>query len=108
MIFSIGAFIISTSSCKEDCDVSNVTYTNSIKSILDSNCTTSGCHSDNDLLTNGSLTNYTFAKAFADFGRLVGAVNHDAGFTAMPQGGEKLDQCDIDKIAAWVAAGAPE
>jgi len=26
----------------------------------------------------------------------------------MPRGGDKLDQCLIDKISAWIDAGAPE
>jgi hypothetical protein len=33
-------------------------------------------------------------------------MNQTAGFKAMPQGGNKLDQCDINKIQKWVNAGA--
>ena len=46
----------------------------------------------------------------AGFGSMVGALNHEPGFTPMPNppGSPKIAQCDIDKIEAWIADGAPE
>ena len=46
--------------------------------------------------------------AAAGFNKIVGAINHTTGFSAMPQGGDKLEQCDIDFLTAWIDAGAPE
>ena len=92
-----------------DCDTSNITYTNSIAAVLNSSCAVSGCHvSGNEANAWFSLEGYANAKATADFGRMVGAVSHEAEYSAMPKVGDKLDQCTIDKIIAWVNAGAPE
>jgi hypothetical protein len=40
-------------------------------------------------------------------GRLYGAVAHLPGYIAMPQGGNKLPDADIQAIKKWVDAGAP-
>jgi hypothetical protein len=100
-------------SCGDDddtntCDTSSVTYTNSVATILNSNCAASGCHNSGSV--NGSLANYADAAAFADFGRIGGAINHDTGFEPMPYpvGTAKLSDCNISKIEAWIAAGTPE
>ena len=44
------------------------------------------------------------------FERIVGAINHTEGFLPMPYpaGTDKLADCDIDKLTAWIADGAPE
>lgn len=114
LILSLAIFV---SSCKDDedntgggttCDTTNVTYTNSIAAILNSNCASSGCHDANS--NNGSLANYADAAAFAGQGRIVGAINHSPGFSPMPYpvGSSKLAACSIDKIEAWISAGTPE
>lgn len=93
----------------DPCDVSDITYTNTVAVVLNNSCAVSGCHvNGNEANAWFSLEGYDNAKASADFGRMVGAVSHDEGFSAMPKGGDKLDQCTIDKITAWVEAGAPE
>jgi len=105
-------FAFFVTSCGDDdgdtCDTTNVTYTNSVGTILNSNCATAGCHNSGS--ANGSLAGYTDAAAFASFGRIVGAINHDTGFDPMPYptGTAKLSDCNIDKIEAWIAAGTPQ
>jgi hypothetical protein len=97
-------------SCGDDdddtttCDTSSVTYTNSVATILNSNCATAvACHSSGSY--NGSLANYADAAAFAAFGRIGGAINHDTDFEPMPYptGTAKLSDCNISKIEAWIA-----
>lgn len=87
------------------CDTVNMQYAASIKPILQNNCY--ACHGNG--LSNGGVTLDTYAgvKAVADNGKLVGVINHAAGFKQMPQGGAKLSQCNIDKIEAWIKRGAP-
>ncbi len=93
----------------DTCDSTDMTYTDDIKDIFDTNCAISGCHDDDAALTIGSLTNYDNAVAFVDFGRILGAINRDAGFSAMPSGGaDKLSDCNIAKITNWVNNGTPE
>jgi uncharacterized membrane protein len=89
----------------DQCDTLNVTYSGKIKPILDGKCT--GCHSGSSPSGGISLSAYNGVQAVALNGRLFGAVNHSAGFVPMPQGGNKLPQCEIDAIRIWTDAGAP-
>jgi len=112
-ILPLAFFVISCGDDDDDtgdtCDTTNVTYTNSIATILNANCAFSGCHSSADVYV-GPMSNYAEAAAFAGAGRIVGAINHDTGFEPMPRpsGTAKLSDCNIDKIEAWIAAGTPE
>jgi mono/diheme cytochrome c family protein len=36
---------------------------------------------------------------------LVGCIEQQPGYDAMPKGGPKLSPCDIARIQAWIAAG---
>lgn len=88
-----------------NCDTTNIQYSLHITPILNASCI--ACHSN--ILASGGviLDNYTDVKKYADSGQLVGCVQHQSGFKPMPQGQQKLSQCTLDKISAWVAAGAP-
>jgi hypothetical protein len=108
-------FALFVYSCDKDeepdtCVTTDLTYTDDIKEILDTNCAISGCHSVNEATMQGAMHNYDAAKAFVAFGRIIGAINHQENFKPMPypEGTAKLDACTIDKITAWVAAGTPE
>jgi len=90
------------------CDDQNMTYTDDIKSLLDESCAYSGCHDDNAITTIGSLSTYENSVAFVAFGRMLGAINQDEGFSAMPKTGDKLSDCNIDKITNWVNNNTPE
>ena len=98
-------------SCSKDdteiCDTTNMTYNGEIASLLNSSCAVSGCHVDgNEANAWFSLEGYDNAKATADYGRLVGSIRQDSAYSPMPNGGAKLADCSIDKIEAWVDAGA--
>lgn len=89
------------------CDTSNVTYTTTIKTILDNSCALSGCHDAQTKSFGYDLSNYNGAVAGTQ-GRLLGAIRHDNGFIAMPKGMAKLSDCDIAKITAWINSGTPQ
>jgi len=88
-----------------NCDTSNITYTNSIKTIFDTNCT--GCHNTANPSGGWALDTYNSAKNCAQSGRLLGAVKWLSGYSPMPQGGNKLPNCDILKIEKWINSGMP-
>ena len=89
------------------CDDSNVTYSTTIKSILAKyECTT--CHTGPAPSGNFVLTSYSSVKAKVLDNRLLGAISHASGFSPMPQGGQKLSDCEISKVKKWIDAGAPE
>ena len=55
-----------------------------------------------------TLEGYAKLKSYVDNGKLLGSIKHSPGFSPMPKGQAKLVDCDIEKIEAWVAAGAPQ
>jgi Planctomycete cytochrome C len=75
------------------CDTANVTFSGSIKPILQTYCI--------------NFSTYSGVKANATNGKLLGSIRHDAGFSPMPQNGNKLSTCNIALIKAWIDAGAP-
>ncbi len=91
-----------------ECVTDGVTYTNDIAAILNTNCATTTCHNDTDLANGFSVEGFMKASAAAQFDNFLPSINQDSGFSPMPRGRDKLDQCDIDKISAWIDAGFPE
>lgn len=87
------------------CVTENQSYANDIVPILQTNCYV--CHAQNIGLGNVILEGYANLKVYADNSKLVGVINHDSRFPAMPQGAAKLSTCNISKIEQWVADGAP-
>lgn len=92
--------VISTS-----CDLSNVTFSGTLKPIIQASCLS--CHSNSTASSSGGgirLENYADVKSSAS-GRLMGAVNHLSGYVAMPQGGGKLTDCEISQLQKWIDNG---
>lgn len=88
------------------CDTTMVSFAADIEPILDTGCR--GCHSAAAPSGGVNLATYEGVRAVADDGRLYGAVARLEGFSPMPQGGPRLEQCLIDQIGSWVEAGAPD
>lgn len=121
IVGSIVAFLITitSSSCTynneeelypvSDCDTVGVAYLAVVQPIISQACYS--CHNQANYLALGAgydLETFSSLKSLVDNGRLLCAINHDAGCSAMPKGGLKMPACNILKIEAWVAAGAPE
>lgn len=87
----------------EVCDLSQVTYTLSVKPILDSYCT--GCHSTANAQGGVILDSYLKVKQVVDSRNLLGAIKHTSPFP-MPKGLSKLSNCKISTIEKWVNEGA--
>ncbi len=87
------------------CELTNITYTSTVNSIfLNNGCFS--CHSGPNPEGNINLQAYANVKTLVDNGKLLGAINHASGFSPMPKGGSKISTCDINRIKAWVDAGA--
>jgi len=84
----------------------NITYRETILPILQRDCYT--CH--DNLTQNGgiSLEGYSKVLSTVDNGSLLGAIRHEQGFSAMPDGQPMLDNCTILKIEKWIEDGAPD
>jgi cytochrome c553 len=87
------------------CDTTNITFSRSVVPLLSAHCT--GCHGGSTPSAAIRLDTYSGVRQQADNGRLLGSVNHTAGFSPMPKGATKLSACNITKLTKWVAAGAP-
>ena len=93
-----------TVNCNTSCDSNQFKYSANVSVIINTFCT--GCHSGTVPSGNIDLSNYNALKVQALNGRLVGAVAHNAGYSAMPKDANKLTDCQITQIKKWVAAGA--
>jgi mono/diheme cytochrome c family protein len=87
------------------CDTVNVTYSGTIRAILDQRCM--GCHNDQGASGGVILETHAEVSALALDGTLYGALSWTSGYTSMPPSGSQLPQCQLDQIKAWVDAGAP-
>ncbi|MCF8304777.1 MAG: cytochrome c [Bacteroidales bacterium] len=88
-----------------DCDTTNVTYSGTVQPILNANC--ASCHNETTANGNVIVSNYPDLMTVVNNGRFWGAINHEPGYTPMPQGGGKLSECRLAKIRKWIDMGAP-
>ncbi len=114
LVFTIG-LLISLSSCYKDneeelypdngssCSTENVSFSQVIEPIINNNCVS--CHSGVGASGGVRLDGHQNIADAAVNGRLLGAIRHDAGFSAMPKGG-KLTDCEIQQFEAWTTQGA--
>lgn len=87
-----------------NCDTTNVTYTNVVEVIMQTNCT--GCHSATNASGGIKLDTYTDVKSTITSGRFYGSIIQSSGFKPMPPGGSKLTDCNIKKIKTWINNGS--
>ena len=89
------------------CDTVNVSFGGTTKDILQASCLT--CHSSSNAAALGGairLENYSDLIIQVNNGKLMGAIRHEPGYSAMPQGGGKLSDCEIIQLQAWINGGA--
>lgn len=88
------------------CDTTNITYTNSVKSILDANCINAGCHNTSNPSGGYLLDDYNNTKLSIPDNKLINALKYVSGGSKnMPPSG-KISDCEINKIQAWINQGS--
>jgi hypothetical protein len=92
-------------SCESGCSLNNVTYSGTIRPIIQARC--QGCHSGADPQGGLDFSTWPDLNAVAVDGRLAAAIQHLPGATAMPPNGPALSQCRIDQMLIWIGEGAP-
>lgn len=90
--------------CNSGCDTTVFTYSGAVAITMGTYC--KGCHNPASPGGGIDLSTYAAVKTSAA-GRLMGSINHTAGFSAMPQGSAKLTICKIRQIQKWINAGTP-
>jgi hypothetical protein len=88
-----------------NCNTSNTTFSGTVQPALQTYGCIS-CHSGAAPSGNILLDSYPAVKNYAQNGKLYGSISHSSGYSPMPQGRNKMSTCDINKIKAWIDAGA--
>jgi uncharacterized membrane protein len=113
-VLILGTVLVSSCSNDSSDDLSgidgldDVTYTNTVKTIIDNNCIY--CHGVTP--TNGapmSLTTYQNVKDAVQNRGLLDRISRAQGASGMmPSGGTRLPQAVIDQVFAWSSQGLNE
>jgi len=93
----------------DSCDTSNITFSSSVQPVLQQNCLS--CHGNNTASSLGGnikLEDYQDVKLRADDGSLLGTITHERGYSPMPRGASKLDDCTITIMEIWINSGFPD
>jgi hypothetical protein len=91
------------------CDTTNITFSGSVSPVLSQYCFS--CHSNSTAAAYGGnikLEDYADVKIQADNGRLLGAIQRAPGYSPMPKGAGKLNDCTISLFQIWIENGASD
>lgn len=91
--------------CTGGCDTTRFTFSGAVMPLMNTYC--KGCHNPASPGGGVDLSTYAGVKTSAQSGRLLGSIKHTTGYAAMPQGGNKLADCQIQQVAKWIQAGTP-
>ncbi|HNF70154.1 MAG TPA: hypothetical protein PLL28_12320, partial [Chitinophagales bacterium] len=91
--------------CSGGCDTTAVSYSTTIVNTMSNYC--NGCHSGGSPSGGIDLTTYAGVADIASDGRLMGSIQHNAGYVAMPYNAALMPECKIDEIRIWVENGFP-
>lgn len=90
------------------CETENISYAKDIVPILTTNCYE--CHNEEEYASKADgnlLEGYEAIKKKIDEGLVLGNINHEKGFIAMPYRRAQIDSCSRLIIKSWIEAGAP-
>jgi mono/diheme cytochrome c family protein len=82
------------------CDSSNVTYPGVVYPILEAYCIS--CHSGPTPSGALDFTDYGDVAYIAQSGSFLGSIKHLPSYSPMPQGGDKISNCEIALIEKWI------
>ncbi len=85
------------------CDTIAVSYSNDIIPIFESKCYS--CHGNNTTVSVIEFEGYAYLIAVLASKNFLAAINRSPGAIAMPLGADKLPDCQIYKIEAWIHQG---
>lgn len=94
-----------------NCETDNMSYANDVWPVINASC--AGCHGGAAPAGDIPLENYNDVAASAaigegNYGSLYGSINHSSGNSPMPKGSDKLSDCTVAKIKAWIDQGAQD
>lgn len=100
-----GAFNTTNCNNNTNCDLTiEISFANQVIPIIDKYCY--GCHNTGDPQGGYAYTTYEETLKSVNDGTLVGSIQFDNGFVAMPHNSNKMPDCEVKTIATWVDQGA--
>lgn len=92
-----------------ECVTDNMSFAVDVWPVIDASC--KSCHEGANPSGNVLLENYADVAASAaigpgNYGSLYGVISHAPGNSPMPKSSDKLPECTISKIKAWIDQGA--
>lgn len=95
------------------CITTDISYSLDIEPVFQANCL--GCHNGPSASSSVDLSTHELLSAYADTVAFAGSAlvciveqtSPDCASAYMPPAGGPINPCSIEKIKAWVAAGAP-
>ncbi len=87
----------------DSCSTENMSFTANVNPIIQNSCIS--CHSSGYASGGVNLEGYENIKPYAQSGELMKVIKHESGVSPMPQNSDKLPECTINKINAWVEQG---
>jgi hypothetical protein len=94
-------------SLNDPCDTTQITYSLSVKPILQNNCYSCHSNSTSSSGNNIRLEDYPDVVIRVNDGSLMGAMSHTGGFSPMPKDAAKLEDCLINVVQKWIDSGSP-
>ncbi|HXS35498.1 MAG TPA: hypothetical protein VN721_02265 [Flavipsychrobacter sp.] len=91
----------------DTCDTTNVTYSGTIQPIVAQYCALTGCHNSVSAQNGFDYTTYNGVYTAATSGLMLNVITYADGYPQMPLNGEKLSDCNINKIRRWINLGCP-
>ena len=92
----------------EPCITENMSYINDIVPIFEQHCLQ--CHNENSwqiLGGNVRMSRYSDITFLIDRNFLLEVIVHEPGLPPMPKDGDKIPDCQIQKITSWINDGNP-
>jgi hypothetical protein len=88
------------------CNPANTKYASGVLPILQRSCYS--CHNQDNATLNGNvkIDSYEDVLQYVQNGMLMGSLRHDVGYVAMPKDAQKISDCELAKIEAWISEGA--
>jgi len=90
-----------------NCSSCDTTYTFSgrIQPLMNKWCVS--CHISGNAGGGYDLSNYSGIVLSITNNRLLGCINQQSSYSAMPKSASKLSDCDLNAVTKWVNAGHP-
>jgi len=117
ILVAVGLLALRLSSCTNDkkeieapvanCDTTNITYSQTIKPLIQTRCFGAGssCHGPGS--PNQSFNTYEKLTDEFYITKISASIRHEQGALPMPQGQDKLPECEINTIVTWINKGYP-